>query len=73
MSAKPLSPRETGKFVTERSKHVSVDDGGVEVAAAMLAESFVDGEFKMSSWKEGSLHPHARDSCIYVSFVVYLQ
>ena len=66
MSTKPLSPRETGKFVTQRSKHVTIDDEQVEVAATMLAESFVDKDFTMTSWKEGSLHPHVcskRFSC----------
>ena len=56
-AAKLLSPRETGKFVAERSQHVSIDDGGVEVAAAMLAESFLEGQFSMASWKKEHLLP----------------
>ena len=55
--AKLLPPRETGKFVTERSNHVTINDAAVDVAAAMLAESFVDELFSMASWKTETLHP----------------
>ena len=55
-----LSPRESGKLIAEQSEDVSIDDAGVEVAAAMLAESFVTEDFSMSSWKKETLHPDVR-------------
>ena len=53
-----LSPRETGRLIAANSRDVSINNGGIEVAAAMLAEAHTKGEFSMKAWKQCQLHPN---------------
>ncbi|XP_040296748.1 queuosine salvage protein-like [Bufo bufo] len=52
--AAPLGPRETGKFVTENSKHVFVDTEGVRSLAEKLFDKIGRKEITLKGWK--SLH-----------------
>lgn len=48
---KPLSPRESGQFVAERSRDVFVDEDGVKRVAQMIYELRDSEEFTASGWK----------------------
>ncbi|XP_066499231.1 queuosine salvage protein isoform X2 [Hoplias malabaricus] len=48
----PLSPRESGRFVAERSKDVFVDEKGVQRVAEMLYQLKDSEEFTASGWKK---------------------
>ncbi|RXN31019.1 UPF0553 C9orf64-like protein [Labeo rohita] len=48
---KPLSPRESGQFVAERSRDVFVDEDGVKRVAQMIYELRESEEFTASGWK----------------------
>lgn len=48
---KPLSPRESGQFVAERSRDVFVDEDGVKHVAQMIYELRDSEEFTASGWK----------------------
>ena len=56
-STKRLSPRDSGKLIADQAQDVFIDEAKVEVAATMLAESFVHEDFSMASWKKEELHP----------------
>lgn len=47
-----LSPRESGRFVSERSRDVFVDEDGVKRVAQMIYELRDSDEFTASGWKK---------------------
>ncbi len=49
---KPLSPRESGQFVAERSRDVFVDEDGVKRVAQMIYDLRESEEFTASGWKK---------------------
>ncbi|XP_006008967.2 queuosine salvage protein isoform X1 [Latimeria chalumnae] len=50
----PLSPKESGKFITENSKDVFIENKGVREVAELLCEKAATKEFSIEGWK--SLH-----------------
>lgn len=57
MSNCRLSPRESGRFITEHSQDVQVHREAAEKVAKMISESLGKQEYSIQSWKEHPLHP----------------
>ncbi|XP_074136270.1 queuosine 5'-phosphate N-glycosylase/hydrolase [Sminthopsis crassicaudata] len=58
----PLSPRESAKFVADRSQDVIVEKAGVDRVAEMLLEKVPGREFGLGGWKSlHELNPQAAD------------
>ncbi|XP_028821172.1 queuosine 5'-phosphate N-glycosylase/hydrolase [Denticeps clupeoides] len=68
----PLSPRESGCFVAERSRDVHVDEGGVRNVAEMLYGLRDSGVFAPGGWKQMNplAPPPTSDAAINWVFVV---
>lgn len=65
----PLPPRESGRYIAERSQDVSVEEGGVQRVAEMLYNLRHSDSLTVSGWKkENPLAPahssdQASDNC----------
>ncbi|XP_076799812.1 queuosine 5'-phosphate N-glycosylase/hydrolase-like [Clavelina lepadiformis] len=50
-------PRESGKFIAERSTNVIIDENGIKKTASVLVEKVMNGKFSIGGWKKEKLHP----------------
>lgn len=50
----PLPPRESGKYIAERSQDVSVEESGVQRVAEMLYNLRHSDNLTASSWKKAN-------------------
>lgn len=50
----PLPPRESGKYIAERSQDVSVEDGGVQRVAEMLYNLRHGDSLTATFWKKAN-------------------
>lgn len=50
----PLFPRESGQFIAERSKDVSVQKGGVQKVAEMLFSLRHTDDLNATGWKKAN-------------------
>lgn len=57
-TSKPLSPRESAKFISSKSRDVSICDEGVEEASEIIFECFKSKKYSFKIWKEHELHPN---------------
>ncbi|XP_011670677.2 queuosine salvage protein [Strongylocentrotus purpuratus] len=57
MSAKPLSPRESGRFIAEHCQDVTINQDAAKKVAQMIWESLDKQQYSIKSWKENALHP----------------
>lgn len=51
---KPLFPRESGRFVAERSQDVFIEDAGVQKVAEMLYDLRHSDALTASGWKQAN-------------------
>lgn len=58
----PLLPRESGQFIAERSKDVSVQQDGVQKVAEMLYNLRHTDHLNASGWKKANPLAHAATS-----------
>ncbi|XP_023026504.1 queuosine 5'-phosphate N-glycosylase/hydrolase [Leptinotarsa decemlineata] len=56
-----LPPRESGKYIAERAKHISIVEEGVDALADLLVEEYKAGRLGSENFYECSLHPHPND------------
>ncbi|XP_054750358.2 queuosine 5'-phosphate N-glycosylase/hydrolase-like [Lytechinus pictus] len=57
MSVKPLSPRESGKFIAEHSQDVTINQDAAKKVGKQIWESLEKERYSIKSWKEHTLHP----------------
>lgn len=68
--AAPLFPRESGQFIAERSKDVSVEEEGVQKAAEMLYSLRHTDHLNATGWKKAnSLAPVATSDQVSPEFM----
>ncbi|TRY99450.1 hypothetical protein DNTS_022995 [Danionella cerebrum] len=65
----PLSPRESGKFVSEHSRDVSVEEDGVKRVAQMIYDLRDAEEFTASGWKQKNALAPSPDSDNAINWV----
>ncbi|KAK3728024.1 hypothetical protein RRG08_033120 [Elysia crispata] len=69
-----LNPREAGRFISENSKDVFIEDAGVQKVANMLYEKSKSGEFNVKMWRKHELNPQTMDeeavNWVFVSAVL---
>ncbi|RUS85441.1 hypothetical protein EGW08_006774 [Elysia chlorotica] len=69
-----LNPRDAGRFISENSKDVSIEDAGVQKVANMIYEKSKTGEFNMKMWRNHELNPQTMDedavNWVFVSAVL---
>lgn len=58
MRTKPLSPRESAKLISSKSKDVSICQKGVEEASKILFDCFKSKKYSFKIWKSHVLHPN---------------
>lgn len=61
-----LYPRETGRLITSKSRHISINDEKVTDVAKILAKEFIANDFSLSGWKAHKLHPQVLQSYISI-------
>ncbi|GFS16859.1 UPF0553 protein C9orf64 [Elysia marginata] len=69
-----LSPRDAGRFISETSKDVFIEDGGVQKVANKIYEKSRTGEFNVKMWRKHELNPQTMDedavNWVFVSAVL---
>ncbi|XP_035829446.1 queuosine salvage protein isoform X2 [Aplysia californica] len=69
-----MGARDSGRFVTENSKDVFVNDDGVEKLAKILYEKVKCGDFNVTMWRKHELNPQGMDedavNWVFVSAVL---
>ncbi|GFO11498.1 upf0553 protein c9orf64 [Plakobranchus ocellatus] len=69
-----LNPREAGRFITENSKDVFIEDGGIQKVAGMLYKKIKTGDFNVKMWRKHELNPQSMDedavNWVFVSAVL---
>ncbi|XP_071082919.1 queuosine 5'-phosphate N-glycosylase/hydrolase-like [Haliotis cracherodii] len=61
MMSGALSPRESGRFIAETSKDVTVNPDGVKKCAKHVYEEVKKTGYGVRSWRENELHPKTMD------------
>ncbi|KAL0279375.1 UNVERIFIED_CONTAM: hypothetical protein PYX00_000954 [Menopon gallinae] len=66
-----LSPRDSGKYIAEQAKHVTIFNSGIKELAIEIVKHLQDGSLRMSSFSQCEVHPsNADDKAINWIFVV---
>lgn len=69
-----LNPREAGRFITENSSDVFIEDAGVQRLAMILHERVKVGDFDVTMWRRHELNPQGMDedavNWVFVSAVL---
>ena len=56
-SRKPLSPRESAKLISSKSRDIIVCNEGVQQASQVIFECLKSRKYSFKVWKEHELHP----------------
>ena len=52
-----LSPRDSGKYIAERSKSVFIVKDNLQKASEIILERMIKLKYSMKTWKTHNLHP----------------
>lgn len=69
-----LGPRDAGRFISENSKDVFIEDAGIKKVSNMIYEKSKSGEFSVKMWRKHELNPQTMDeeavNWVFVSAVL---
>ncbi|KAK9686526.1 putative Queuosine, Q, salvage protein family [Popillia japonica] len=57
-----LSPKQSGKFIAERAKHVKINNKGIEALANQLLQEINASSLTVNGFSQTSVHPTENDS-----------
>ena len=58
---KSITPRESGKFISDKSIHVKINHQEIDAAVSKLKDVMSRQKYSIKNWKKWPLHPKVMD------------